>query len=104
MRASVLASLTSFFVFDSVIILSRQGFATYVLKPIPLATSSIHLQCVPVSNARAADRSCLDRDPASPSLVVGIFVSITALGLPPSALAITQTWIVRSLTSIPIVV
>ena len=103
MRASVLASLTSFFVFDSVIILRRQGFATYTLNPMPSATSFIHRQCIPVSNATGADLSCAERNFASPSLDVGIAVSMTILGVAP-VFAMTQTCVLRSLTSMPIVV
>ncbi len=102
-RASIRASLTSFFVFDSVIILRRQGLATYVLNPSSWATSFIHRQCVPVSNATGVDLSCVERNFASPSFVVGIAISMTILGDFPS-LAMTQTCVFRSPTSNPIAV
>ena len=95
--------MTSFFVFDSVIILRRQGFATYALNPMPSATSFIHRQCMPVSNANGVALSCVERNFASPSFVVGIVVSMTIFGVAP-VLAMTQTCVFRSLTSMPIVV
>ena len=94
--------MTSFLVFDSVIILRRQGFATYTLNPMPSATSLIHLQCIPVSNTTGDALSCAARNFDNPSFVVGIVVSITIFGLTP-ALAMTQTCVFRSLTSMPIV-
>ena len=92
-----------FFVFDSVIILRRQGLATYTVNPSPSATSFIHRQCIPVSNATGDALSCAARNFESPSLVVGIEVSITTFGLPP-AFDMTQTCVFLSLTSMPIVV
>ena len=67
------------------------------------ASSFIHRQCIPVSNATGVDRSCVERNFASPSFVVGITVSMTIFGDVPS-LAMTQTCVFRSLTSMPIVV
>ena len=85
------------------IILSRQGFATYALNPASRASSSIHRQCVPVSNTTAEPLSCAARNRLSPSRVVGIAVSMTTFGLPP-AFDMTQTCVFLSPTSMPIVV
>ena len=73
------------------------------MNPIPCATSFIQRQCVPVSNATGEATSCVERNLARPSFVVGIVVSMTILGSLP-AFAMTQTFVVRSLTSMPIVV
>ena len=102
-RASVRASFTSFFVFDSVIIFRRQGFATYTLKPMPVATSLIQRQCVPVSKVTGDDLSCVARNFPSPSFVVGIVASCTTFRFP-LILDITQILDFLSLTSIPIAV
>ena len=102
-RASSLASFRSFFVLDSVITLSRQGFATCARNPASRASSSVHRQRVPVSNTTAAPLSCAARSFLGPSRVVGIVVSITVFGLPP-AFDMTQTCVFLSLTSMPIVV
>ena len=65
--------------------------------------SYIQRQWVPVSNARGTDLSCAERNLERPSFVVGIAVSVTMSVRPPS-LAMTQTCVFRSLTSIPIMV
>ena len=75
----------------------------YTLNPIPSATSFIHLQCIPVSNTTGDALSWVARNFASPSFEVGIVVSMTIFGLMP-CLAMTHTFVVRSLTSMPIVV
>ena len=76
--------------------------AAYTLNPGPSAASFIHRQCIPVSNATGADRSCVERNFASPSFVVGTTASMAIFGDFPSS-AMTQTCAFRSLTSMPIV-
>ena len=80
------------------------GFATIALNPIPRNSLSIQRQCVPVSNTTGHERSNFANASSNPAFVVAHVVSTTMRLSPPSAFVITQIFVVRSLTSAPIVV
>ena len=101
--ASSLASLRSFLVLDSVTILSFDGLATIAFMPSDSTSRFIHRQCAPVSNTTGQSALFPERYARSPSFVVGIVVS-SRIRLAPRSFAMTQTFVVRSLTSMPIVV
>ena len=88
------------FVIDGIL----PGLPTIVLNPIFRNSLSIHRQCVPVSNTTGHERSNFANDSSKPAFVVAQVVSTTMRLSPPSAFVITQTFVVRSLTSAPIVV
>ena len=102
-RASSLASLRSFLVLDSVTIRSLDGFATIAFMPSDSTSRFIQRQWVPVSNTTGQSELFPERYARRASPVVGIVVS-SMIRLAPRSFAMTQTFVVRSLTSMPIVV